>query len=117
MLKGHAKWGGFYGCEAFILPSHQENFGIAVVEALACSKPVLISNQVNIWTEIETAAGGIIQADTEAGTYHLLNTFLQMPASQRAAMSAKARACFEQYFAVKPATAKLLAAITSATEV
>src|SRR5690606_26372536 len=49
MLQGDAKWGALYGCEAFILPSHQENFGIAVVEALACSKPVLISDQVNIW--------------------------------------------------------------------
>ena len=31
------------------LPSHQENFGIAVAEALACGKPVLISDKVNIW--------------------------------------------------------------------
>ena len=55
MLTGDAKWGALYGCEAFVLPSHQENFGIAVVEALACGKPVLISNQVNIWREIEAA--------------------------------------------------------------
>src|SRR6185369_16511419 len=47
LLSGDAKWGAFHGCEAFVLPSHQENFGIAVAEALACGKPVLISNQVN----------------------------------------------------------------------
>jgi glycosyltransferase involved in cell wall biosynthesis len=58
MLTGDAKWAALYGCEAFVLPSHQENFGIAVVEALACCKPVLISNQVNIWREIETTGGG-----------------------------------------------------------
>ena len=34
MVIGDAKWGAFYGSEAFILPSHQENFGIAVAEAL-----------------------------------------------------------------------------------
>ncbi|WP_372752997.1 glycosyltransferase [Mariniflexile sp.] len=117
MLKGKAKWGGFYGCEAFILPSHQENFGIAVVEALACSKPVLISNQVNIWTEIAQAGGGMVDADTEAGTHSMLHGFIQMPASERAAMASNARACFEQYFAVGPATAKLFAAITSQKDV
>jgi len=30
MLTGDAKWGALYGAEAFVLPSHQENFGIAV---------------------------------------------------------------------------------------
>jgi glycosyltransferase involved in cell wall biosynthesis len=44
MLTGDAKWGAFQCAEVFILPSHQENFGIAVVEALACGKPVLISD-------------------------------------------------------------------------
>jgi glycosyltransferase involved in cell wall biosynthesis len=52
-LSGDAKWGSIYGCEAFILPSHQENFGIAVAEALACCKPVIITNKVNIYREIE----------------------------------------------------------------
>ena len=52
MLGGAAKWGAFRGAEAFVLPSHQENFGIAVAEALACGTPVLISNQVNIWREV-----------------------------------------------------------------
>ena len=53
MLTGDLKWGALHAAEAFILPSHQENFGIAVVEALACGKPVLISDKVNIWREIE----------------------------------------------------------------
>ncbi len=52
MLTGNPKWGAFAASEAFVLPSHQENFGIAVVEALACGRPVLISNKVNIWREI-----------------------------------------------------------------
>ena len=40
----------------FVLPSYQENFGLAVVEALAAGTPVLISDQVNIHDQI-TAAG------------------------------------------------------------
>ena len=53
MIGGDLKWGALRACDAFVLPSHQENFGISVVEALAVGRPVLISNQVNIWPEIE----------------------------------------------------------------
>jgi len=63
MLSGDAKWGAFYGCEAYLLPSHQENFGIAIVEAMACEKPVLITKNINIWREIEDGNGGWILDD------------------------------------------------------
>ena len=76
MLSGAAKWGALYGCEAFVLPSHQENFGIAVVEALACGKPVLISDQVNIWREIVEDGAGLVEGDTEEGVEKLLRRFL-----------------------------------------
>jgi glycosyltransferase involved in cell wall biosynthesis len=76
MLSGEAKWGAFYGCEVFVLPSHQENFGLAIVEALACSKPVLISNQVNIWREIQDFNAGIVADDTLEGTINLLGSWV-----------------------------------------
>src|SRR5262249_60464072 len=55
MLQGDAKWGAFYCSEAFMLPSHQENFGISVAEAIGCGLPVLISDKVNIWREVQGA--------------------------------------------------------------
>ncbi|WP_366182407.1 glycosyltransferase [Flavobacterium ovatum] len=58
MLNGEAKWGAFYGCDTYLLPSHQENFGISIVEAMACRKSVLISKNINIWREIEAGNGG-----------------------------------------------------------
>lgn len=60
MLSNASKWGAFYACDAYLLPSYQENFGIAIVEAMACKKPVLITKKINIWREIEGGDGGWI---------------------------------------------------------
>ena len=100
MLSGDAKWGAYYGCEAFILPSHQENFGIAVVEALACGKPVLISNKINIWREIEAAGGGIVGEDDLQGTYQTITTWLDASVDEKRAFGKNARKCFDQRFAI-----------------
>lgn len=78
MLKGDTKWGALYGCDAFVLPSHQENFGIAVVEALACGAPVLISDKINIWKEIDKGNAGIISSDDNQGVQSLLINWLNL---------------------------------------
>jgi glycosyltransferase involved in cell wall biosynthesis len=112
MLDGDSKWGAFYGSEAFILPSHQENFGIAVVEALACGKPVLISNQVNINIEILRAQAGIVEEDTTKGTYQMLTKWLAKSEVQRLEMQQKSKACFKEYFEINSAIQKLIKAIS-----
>ncbi|GAB3904404.1 glycosyltransferase [Larkinella knui] len=108
MLSGNAKWGAFYTCEAFVLPSHQENFGIAVVEALACFKPVLISDQVNIWREIDNGDAGLIGEDTEEGVYNLLDRWIKMPAGQKKQMELSARRVFDTHFTVSQASKNML---------
>ncbi len=111
MLSGDAKWGALYGCEAFILPSHQENFGIAVVEALACSKPVLISDQVNIWPEIAVFGGGVIAPDSLEGIYGMLETWLQKSAEEKMQIGKGALSSFESKFSIGPAAKQLLAGV------
>ncbi|MEX2567656.1 MAG: glycosyltransferase [Cyclobacteriaceae bacterium] len=108
LLQGEAKFGAFYGCEAFILPSHKENFGVTVVEALACSKPVLITKQVNIYREIEKGNGGIVGEDSENGVYEMLKKWLEMTELQRQEMGKKAFMVFENNFNVHQTARKML---------
>jgi len=100
MLQGYAKWGAFYGAQAFILPSHQENFGIAVVEALACGIPVLISDKVNIWKEIIEGSAGLVEKDTEEGILKLLNNWLEVSNERRRHMAVRAIHVYREYFAL-----------------
>ncbi|MBD1393311.1 glycosyltransferase [Mucilaginibacter glaciei] len=102
MLTGDAKWGALYGCEAFVLPSHQENFGIAVVEAMACKKPVLISQQINIWKEIDSGGGGIINEDTQEGTQKTLDEWIALPFQQKEAMGKNALDTYINNFHIGP---------------
>lgn len=112
MLTGDVKWGAFHSSEAFILPSHQENFGIVVAEALGCSKPVLISDKVNIWREIEADNAGIVANDDLAGTEYLLTSWMSMNNNERQVMSKNAVNCFLNRFTVD-AMAKSLVKIIS----
>ncbi|OYP34113.1 glycosyltransferase [Rhodopirellula sp. MGV] len=111
MLQGDTKWGAFYGCDAFVLPSHQENFGIAVVEALACGKPVVISNQVNIYSEIEQAGAAIVDDDSIVGVTRSLERWLSLDAGQRRVMSNAARACYEERYLPISAARRLVDAL------
>lgn len=108
MIQGDLKWGAFRAAEAFILPSHQENFGISVVEALACDRPVLISDKVNIWREIVEDGAGLSDDDTPEGTYRLLARWLALRPEDREAMGNRAHACFEKHFQMESVARHLI---------
>jgi glycosyltransferase involved in cell wall biosynthesis len=108
MLKREMKQGAFAAADAFVLPSHQENFGISVVEALAGGVPVLISNRVNIWREIQADGAGYIEPDDFQGTIRLLQRWLDTPPRERDAMRQNARKCFERRFEINRAVDSLL---------
>ena len=111
MLKGEMKWGAYNSAEVFVLPSHQENFGISVAEALACRVPVLISNKVNIWREIDAERAGIVADDTLSGTTALLEKWLDLSVLERERMAANGLACFRKHFHIDASTNKLMTTI------
>ena len=98
MVTGEAKWGAFYGAEAFILPSHQENFGIAVAEAMACGKPVLLSDKVNIAEEIAADGAGLMELDTPQGTLELLQRWIATSPYDRQQMGERALETFHRRY-------------------
>lgn len=98
LLQGKLKWGALRHCSLFCLPSHQENFGIAVVEAMACARAVLISTAVNLAVEVEEADAGLVQPDTRAATARALAAWLALPANRQLDLGANARTLFEQRF-------------------
>ena len=62
MLQGQLKLAALHDASVFALPSYSENFGIAVIEAMACGLPVVISDKVNICREVEDAGAGFVTA-------------------------------------------------------
>jgi len=112
MISGDMKWGAYNAAEAFILPSHQENFGIVVAEALACGIPALISNKVNIWREIEADGAGIIADDTLDGTITLYEKWLGMDTAAQGLMRQKTITCFESRFEISKAAKNLMNVVT-----
>lgn len=113
MLSGDLKWGAYRAAEVFVLPSHSENFGIVVAEALACGLPVLITDKVNIWREIEAEKAGLVASDTLEGTISLLQQWLALDAPQRADFSQRAVKCFHKHFEIQQAAKSLIQAISS----
>jgi len=58
MVLGPEKLAVLRDADMFVLPSYSENFGIAVIEAMAAGLPVIISDKVNIWREVQAGGAG-----------------------------------------------------------
>jgi glycosyltransferase involved in cell wall biosynthesis len=57
-LDGSLKVSALQNASLLALPSHHENFGLCVVEALVCGTPVLVSRHVNLAPKIQAAGAG-----------------------------------------------------------
>jgi glycosyltransferase involved in cell wall biosynthesis len=72
------------GADLFALPSHSENFGIAVLEAAGAGLPVLITPEVALAEWVQTHhVGWVVPQESEA-IAQVLNAFIQDPTVGRA---------------------------------
>jgi glycosyltransferase involved in cell wall biosynthesis len=96
-VDGAAKWELFRRADLFVLPTHNENFGLVVAEALGCGLPVvttrgapwgdLVTHRCGWW--VDHGVGPLTEALREA---------LSLPVEERAAMGARGRDFVERQF-------------------
>jgi glycosyltransferase involved in cell wall biosynthesis len=105
MLHGDLKSGALAAAEALILPSHQENFGLVVAEALSFGTPVLLSDRVGVAEDVVSSGAGFMEPDTLVGTERLIERWLQ---EGTLAMRTSALNCFQNRFDIKHSARELM---------
>jgi len=98
IILNEMKWGAILASNAMVLSSHGENFGVSLVESLSCSKPVLTTNKVNIYREIEKFKAGFISNNNVNSFYDILKKFKNLNKDQVAAMNRNSLECFNKSF-------------------
>ncbi len=114
-LYGRAKWAAFAAADLFVLSSHIENLGIALVESLAMAKPVCTTRGVNIHDVLERYEAGIVCRADERDLARALSAWSRMGATERAALARNARRCYEREFRLGSGPSRLVEALHSAS--
>jgi glycosyltransferase involved in cell wall biosynthesis len=97
MLSGEEKVSALADADLFVLPSYQENFGNAVIEALAAGTPVVISDQVNIQDAISRAGLGGVARTEVPSLARMIETWLADDSKRAAAAAAARRFVWENF--------------------
>ena len=94
---GEDKWRLFRKADVFVLPTHSENFGIVVAEALACGTPV-ITTQGTPWQELESWHCGWWTKVGTTPTVQALSAFLQKSDAELEMMGRNGRRLVEEKY-------------------
>ena len=76
---------------------------------------MLISDQVNIWREVEQAGAGLVAPDTLEGTEHTLRRWLALADAERRTMRTRCRPLFKEKFTVRAAAVGLVQVLDEIT--
>jgi glycosyltransferase involved in cell wall biosynthesis len=87
-----------WGCTVFVLPSKSEPFGIVIIEAMACRKPVVASRVGGIPEIIENGENGImVDPHDPSGLARAIEILLKNP-DLRESLGAKGHRTVQQRF-------------------
>ena len=113
MVRGPDKMALLADADLFVLPSYSENFGITVIEAMACGLPVALSDRVNLWREVAGAGAGWVAPPEPGPTRDAIVEALSDPVRARE-MGARGRRLVAERFSwhrIAPAMEEVYASI------
>lgn len=116
-VAGAVHWAGFVSgaakqellgqADVFVLPSYSENFGVAVVEAMAAGLPVVISDQTGIHPVVAQSGAGLITSCSVASLSQALLEVLADPVASKA-MGERGRRVAVTEFSIPVVSEKLV---------
>jgi glycosyltransferase involved in cell wall biosynthesis len=104
---GRQKLEAYAGSDIFVLSSYSENFGMAVVEAMACSLPVVISNKVGIYKEVEQKKAGIVVDADVNSLYQGMKLLLENPGLKKE-LASNARKLVQDCYDIEKVADKMI---------
>jgi glycosyltransferase involved in cell wall biosynthesis len=106
-VSGDAKLQLFYSSDIFVLPSHSENFGIAVLEAMACGMPCVVGRGVALANRMVEAEAGVAVDTCAEAIAAGIERYLDSPADREHAGRA-ARMLVEREFSIEMMSQRLV---------
>lgn len=97
-LYNKIKWDAYYASEFFCLPTHQENFGLTLAEAMSSRRPVITTNKTNIWKYIKDYKAGFLGDDNVVSLQKNIQKWLSLNKKDYDVMCINAFKCFNQKF-------------------
>lgn len=102
-VQGEDKAKVIASADMFVLPSYDENFGIAITEVMANGVPVIITDGINIHEEIKSAGAGLVISPAVEALQLALRRLLE-DQSLRSEMGKRGRALVETKFSIAATT-------------
>jgi glycosyltransferase involved in cell wall biosynthesis len=99
LVEGPDKAAVLAAADVFALPSQNENFGVSVIEALSAGRPVLVSPEVYITSEIEPSPALVVCARTVDAIALNLAKLLASVQCNRAELAVEAESIWTRHFA------------------
>lgn len=103
---GDAKWNLYHKADFFVLPTHSENFGIVIAEALACGTPV-ITTEGAPWEELNTRNCGFWVECSQKAITNAIKKGLNTTGKELQMMGQNGRRLIEERYSVETIAEKM----------